>query len=1073
MKQRFSAEPVLQQLKKFQRASVDHAFSKLYVDAHATRRFLVADEVGLGKTLVAKGIIARTIEHLQNDVRRLDVIYICSNGDIAAQNVARLNVFNQNAFARATRLTLLPLQVHELEQHELNFISFTPGTTFNMGHRDGSMDERRVLYHMLTYRRRHRFRRGLRHLLQGRVGRLDRWRSYLDAIDPSDIDPVIAAQFRDRLHQDDAQLRELETLVEHHYDRRRSTTGNINNRRLALTGQLRRMLARCCLDALQPDLIILDEFQRFSDLLRRDSATSELAHELFEYEGQQGEPPPRILLLSATPYRMYATSDEEENHYADFLKTLAFLANGNHAIVDAIQLDLRQLRVDMFTSGGTDVNTQLAQTRNRLQTNLMRLMCRTERVGLTAQHDAMLAEAPLDAELAAADLEQLRVLGKIGDVLNARGLVEYWKSSPYLLNFMKGYQIKTRFDEAVDINPDIQKVVRQHRNAFLPANKIRSFKAIDPGNLKLRPLIAEIEQQQLWRLLWMPASMPYWKPAGEYKSVGSISKQLIFSSWSVVPDAIAAMTSYAVERLMLRGRNDLRYQDVSNLPRLLAYSRAEDGTPHAMSAFALFFPSPALAALMDPAALEHADGDSIASPSGARATAKTLLGPRIDELPVAHSREASDLGWFWQFIARLTARDDSCIEDWCQNGMQLQNVDEQDALVGLQAHQAAFAGQLHTGESLPKPPDDFEDIVANMALGGPGICALRALHRAAPDLSWTDPSLLSAAAVVANGLQSLFNAPEVTVMLQHHQSDHQPYWRRVLQYCVDGNLQAVLDEHVHILSESLGISGYSDGERVTRIATEIRDALSLRTTRVRADDIGTRQNTDINMRCRYAVRFGEAAEGEAEHNRKELVRNAFNSPFRPFILASTSVGQEGLDFHQWCHSVIHWNLPSNPVDLEQREGRVHRYKGYAVRKNVARYARNHIGGALRPFGDPWATLFDCAARQCGANETGLRPYWIFETAGGDKVTRRLINQSMSIDIQRYEQLQRNLALYRMAFGQPRQEDITRYLETRYSAADAERISRAWRISLSPCERHVQQDRSESPPGIGAARQATP
>ena len=1049
MTQRFSAEPTLQHLKNFQRATVDHAFAKLYLDPNPTRRFLVADEVGLGKTLVAKGVIARAIEHLQDDVQRLDVIYICSNSDIAAQNVARLNVSNQNTFARATRLTLLPLQVGDLEDNELNFISFTPGTTFNMGHRDGSMAERRVLYHMLTYRRRQRFRRGLRHLLQGRVGSLERWHCYLDSLNSTDIDPTIARQFRDRLYQNSTLLQELGTLVERYYDRRRSIPKDINGRRLALTGQLRKMLARCCLDALQPDLIILDEFQRFSELLRRDNATSELAHELFEYEGQEGEPPPRILLLSATPYRMYATSDEEGDHYADFVETLKFLANNQDHVVEAIQRDLRQLRVGMLGSTNAEVEERLAQTRSRLRANLMRLMCRTERVGLTAQHDAMLVEAPLDAKLVTSDLEQLRALGKIGDALNARGLVEYWKSSPYLLNFMKGYQIKTRFDEAIGVNLEVQKAVSSHRNTFLPTTRIRSLKPVDPGNLKLRSLITEIEEQQLWRLLWMPASLPYWQPAGEYKNVGSISKQLVFSSWSVVPDAIAAMTSYAVDRLMLQGRTDLHYQDVSALPRLLTYSRAEDGTPHAMSAFALFFPSPALAALLDPAVLERPDNGQAATPASARAAAKSLLNSHINALPVAHSREASDRGWFWQFIARLATPDDANIEYWCRNGMQLLDVGEQDAQVGLQAHQATFADQLQADDPLPKPPDGFEDILASVVLGGPGICALRALRRAAPALPWADPELLSAAALIANRLRSLFNAPEVTIMLQRHLSGNEPYWRRVLQYCVDGNLQAVLDEHVHVLGESLGISKYSDRERVTRIATEISDALSLRTTRVRADGVGARESTDINMRCRYAVRFGEAAEGDSEHHRKELVRTAFNSPFQPFILASTSVGQEGLDFHQWCHSVIHWNLPSNPVDLEQREGRVHRYKGYAVRKNVGRYSRSLDSENLPPFSDPWETMFDHAARQYGGNESGLRPYWIFETEGGDKIMRRLINQPLSIDMQRYARLQRNLALYRMAFGQPRQEDIIRYLETQYSAEDAERISQAWQISLAP------------------------
>ena len=33
------------------------------------------------------------------------------------------------------------------------------------------------------------------------------------------------------------------------------------------------------------------------------------------------------------------------------------------------------------------------------------------------------------------------------------------------------------------------------------------------------------------------------------------------------------------------------------------------------------------------------------------------------------------------------------------------------------------------------------------------------------------------------------------------------------------------------------------------------------------------------------------------------MREAFNSPFWPFILATTSVGQEGLDFHLYCRDI--------------------------------------------------------------------------------------------------------------------------------------------------------------------------
>jgi hypothetical protein len=104
----------------------------------------------------------------------------------------------------------------------------------------------------------------------------------------------------------------------------------------------------------------------------------------------------------------------------------------------------------------------------------------------------------------------------------------------------------------------------------------------------------------------------------------------------------------------------------------------------------------------------------------------------------------------------------------------------------------------------------------------------------------------------------------------------------------------------------------------------------------------------------------------------EDVRTAFNSLFRPLTLTTTSVGQEGLDFHQYCHRVVHWNLPSNPVDLEQREGRAHRYKGHVIRRDLARQYGirfSHPDPAKEPT-DPWEALFSIAEenRPKGTNE---------------------------------------------------------------------------------------------------------
>src|SRR5262245_58864216 len=101
-------------LKGFQRATVDYAFERLY-GPNSTRRFLVADEVGLGKTLVARGLIARAVHHLWETTKRIDIIYICSNGDIARQNINRLNITGDRRFQLASRVTLLPTVLKDLE----------------------------------------------------------------------------------------------------------------------------------------------------------------------------------------------------------------------------------------------------------------------------------------------------------------------------------------------------------------------------------------------------------------------------------------------------------------------------------------------------------------------------------------------------------------------------------------------------------------------------------------------------------------------------------------------------------------------------------------------------------------------------------------------------------------------------------------------------------------------------------------------------------------------------------------------------------------------------------------------
>ena len=56
------------------------------------------------------------------------------------------------------------------------------------------------------------------------------------------------------------------------------------------------------------------------------------------------------------------------------------------------------------------------------------------------------------------------------------------------------------------------------------------------------------------------------------------------------------------------------------------------------------------------------------------------------------------------------------------------------------------------------------------------------------------------------------------------------------------------------------------------------------------------------------------------------------------------------------------------------------------------------------------------------------PYWVYD--GDAKIERYVYPYALSLDGPRYEQLKRDLAMYRLAFGQPRQEDLLKLLDRR-------------------------------------------
>lgn len=1053
----FDPSPVLKGLKDFQRKTVDYVFKRLYGPAQTTR-FLVADEVGLGKTLVARGLIAKTIRHLQQEgVKRIDVIYICSNADIARQNINRLNVTGKSEYNLPTRITLLPLHLRQLKDHGINFVSFTPGTSFNLRSRGGQAQERAVLYRLLQHAwgKRGLGHRGVMALLE--AGGPQAFRYYVGRIvgigrGENKLDPDLADSFARELAAAEERAQEGEPTLRDRFfelaERLRRNPDRDWDTRFRLIGDLRTILARSCVNALEADLIILDEFQRFRDLLDGGSEAAELARHLFTGtdDGRDG-PGVRVVLLSATPYKMYTLSDEsDEDHYADFIRTARFLMGSRET--QKFAEDLSSFRHGLLDPAGLD-QEELLRRRHRVENRLRRYMVRTERLGVTADRNGMLVDQPSPGvRLDPADLRAYIAAARVSRHLGAGDPIEYWKSGSYLLNFMQSYKLKREMRQAYD-DPLRRLGLAQalDGDGLLQVASIEQYAAIDPGNARLRSLVADAVDSGAWRLLWMPPSMPYYElgPPFDGPALTGFTKRLVFSSWNVVPEVIASLVSYEVERRMVKeGRRKYKNtaDDRKRVRPILRFG-VKDGKPTGMSLFGILYPSPTLARLGDPLALSReAGGSAVPAP---REAVLALAEKRIRRAlrPTVQGRPTDgpvDAAWYWAGPLLLDALGEA---DWNRRWMSRRLIAE--AWSGSdgradQQEQSLFAAHLaYAREVLADPsvlgrvPDDLPAVLAKLAVGSPANCALRAFARVAQgSRDFTNDVARDGAARVAWGMRTLFNVPEVMSLIRGKAkaAEEDAYWIRVLDYCVNGNLQAVLSEYAHILREALGFLTREAANTVPEMAAAMNEALSVRASNYTADDIrladGDMTLEPRKMRARYALRFGaQTAEDEAQLHRADVVRTAFNSPFWPFVLATTSVGQEGLDFHQYCHAVVHWNLPANPVDLEQREGRVHRYKGHAIRKNVATAHREAAfrGGVT----DPWQALFEAARKGRDPGVGDLVPYWIYLIKDGAQIERYVPALPLSREKERLVQLKRSLAAYRMVFGQPRQEDLIAYM----------------------------------------------
>ena len=325
----------------------------------------------------------------------------------------------------------------------------------------------------------------------------------------------------------------------------------------------------------------------------------------------------------------------------------------------------------------------------------------------------------------------------------------------------------------------------------------------------------------------------------------------MFSSWSVVPQVIAALVSYEVERLMMRSRSGAfrngkdAYQKHTPAAALQPLA---DGSDHEHEPVRSALPEP------DSGAPGRPPGDlrgagRLRGTAAARGCLGGGRGSRIrDSLaPLVEGRPTdgpADASWYWAAALLL----DGASEDgWNRAWLGRPSIHE--AWSGTDGRERSdgslWAEHLDEARkvvadpsSLGRPPDDLVQVLARLAVGGPATCALRAFARVSQgSTDFTRSSARDGAARVAWGLRSFFNVPEVMALVRGRRSRTVPYWTMVVDYCVNGGLQAVLSEYVHILRESLGFLERDADRIVPELARVINEALSIRAATYSADDI--------------------------------------------------------------------------------------------------------------------------------------------------------------------------------------------------------------------------------------------
>ncbi len=1005
--------------KPFQQATIDAALRTL--TGSGSRRFLVADEVGLGKTVVAAGVIKTLADQPRKEP--LCVLYVCSNLTIARQNMRRLLSFlpdkseQESAIGNIDRPSLLATSERPAHPN-LRVFQLTPDTaipTRKGRRRDGRKEERALalvlIKKILPSACPLRLFRAFKGSAGESFGSLVKEYGNNRGLGSGGYLTQFRQAFREALNVGAGEhlLPQLnEWLHESRYQ--------------DLVGASRTALAVAALRELSPDLVIFDEFQRFRDLTEWSPETLVDADEnedvslreraaarvMDAIRGNGKGDSPALLLLSATPYTPYRArverhgSSEEERQSSDFFELISFLAADLTVSGQAAKC-FHGLREEL--QKGELYSNRSKQLREQLTALLKPLMSRTERTSIRGVADCDPTKGSFVSEpLQAVDLRSFRQMKDCFLPVDLHWIVPFWQSVPLAMQTLGSRYLAWSRRGKRTSPAEFSKRQRDgyHQPSQWPHPRLRALMAATANRTLTMP--------------WSKPSLPWWPLAGGWKSTeaGGDDKLLVFSRFRAVPTALSGLLSYAAESRLasgLRG-NQVGYESMQKKYRW---------TP-SPALLELFHPSPLLASL-DP--LLAPLGDL----RGMRADLTRQLRAKLKELGVRVVRKRKLQRKSWELIAAMEAKAGQWLASskaWSEVG------DQPDDEAGLLASVLARWDSASIRDFSEISMAELDEL-ATLALEAPGVVFLRALQRHWDNASNAE-NLPKVVSTIWRSLRTYLNTAWFALALSGPKA--RPNARALRRAVIEGGFESILDEHFWYLS-------IERSDKLADALTEMVAALGLHGASVSFHDLTSQvdeSSPSLRLRCHVAVPLTEAKvrstnalDGE-DALRPDEVRKAFNSPFWPKVLVTTSVGQEGLDLHPWCDALVHWDLPTGPVALEQREGRITRFAGLSVRRAIA----SILGDQVNVTGDgcsPWKRLADLANSQL-ADASGLSPWWVLQGASCKSYAYAARG---SEQIQQVEALNHERALYRLVLGVPDQDDLMSVLKMHLPANEHSRI----------------------------------